>query len=124
MQLWGLKVVLPAVPLHFHSHKLKPFRSYQRLSSLPATDGDLTDGVVSVPRVHARTSAVVLSPHTYSDLGGVNHLLQRTAVVEVIVAGPRVGLGSQQVQSDVAAREGHVATTQGTNKTEKEEREC
>lgn len=77
-------------------------------SSLPAADGDLADGIVSVSQVHARSSSVVLSRHVYSDLGGMNHPLQGETVVEVIVAGPQVWLGSQQVQCDVTAREGDV----------------
>lgn len=96
------------VPLQFHSGKQQGFLSCLRLSSLPATDGDLADGIVSVPQVHARTPSVVLSRHVYSDLRGMDHLLQGKTVVEVIVARPQVWLGSQQVQCDVTAREGYV----------------
>lgn len=85
------------------------YGSYSTLSSSPATDGDLADGIVSVSQVHACSSSVVLSCQVDSDLRGVHHLLQGKAVVEVVVARPPVRLGSQQVECDVAAREGDVA---------------
>lgn len=63
-------------------------------------------------QVHACSSSVVLSCQVDSDLRGMYHLLQGKTVVEVVVAGPPVWLGSQQVESDVPAREGDVAATQ------------
>lgn len=68
-----------------------------KISSSPATDGDLTDGIVSVSLVHPGSSGVVLSPQMYPDLGGMDHPLEGKTVVEVIVAWPQVGLWSQQV---------------------------
>lgn len=69
----------------------------RRLDPLPATDGDLTDGVVSVSQVHPGSSGVILPPQMYPDLGGVDHPLEGKTVVEVIVAWPQVGPWSQQV---------------------------
>lgn len=82
------------------------------MSSSPAADGDLADGIVSVSLAHTGSSGVVLSCQVDPDLCGMDHLLQGKTVVEVVVARPPVWLGSQQVECDVAAWEGDVAAMQ------------
>lgn len=91
-------------------------RRDRRADPSPATDGDLTDGIVSVSPVHPGSCRVVLSPQVYPDLAGVDHPLEGETVVEVVVARPQVGLRRQQVQRDVAAREESVPVTQNATK--------
>lgn len=69
----------------------------------PATNGDLTDGIVSVSLVHPSCSGVVLSPQMYPDLGGMHHLLQGGIVVEVVIAWSGVWLCGQQAKCNITA---------------------
>lgn len=69
----------------------------------PATNGDLTDGIVSVSLVHPSCSGVVLSTQMYPDLGGMHHLLQGRVVVEVVIAWSGVWLCSQQAKCNITA---------------------
>lgn len=79
--------------------------------SLPATDCDLLDGIVSVSLAHCGFSGVVLPTQMNSDPGGMNHLLESWVVVKVIVAWSEVWLWAQQAESDVTPRKGHISGT-------------
>lgn len=72
-------------------------------NSSPATDGDLTDGIVSVSLVHPGCTGVVLPTQMYPDLGGMYHLLQGRIVVEVVIAWSQVWLWGQQAECNVTA---------------------
>lgn len=78
---------------------------------LPATNGDLTDGIVSVPLVHPSGSGAVLSTQMYPDLCGMHHVLQGRIVVEVVIAWPGVWLCSQQAKCDITAGKRHISGT-------------
>ena len=62
---------------------------------LPAADGDLIDGVVSVSGIHPHRLRVVLPAEEEPDLSGPYHPLQLRGVVEVVVARSWVWLRCQ-----------------------------